>query len=95
MRWSSSWWLERWPRAASAHGFGAPIQASRTTSSTRQQATALASSGVEAEMLAKAALLSGPELGLAVLEPAGGVLVLDDGEVVRAGKLREVAAEAA
>ena len=34
-------------------------------------------------------------LGLAVLEPAGGVLVLDDGEVVRAGKLREVAAEAA
>lgn len=59
------------------------------------QATALASSGVEAEMLAKTALLSGPELGLAVLEPAGGVLVLDDGEVVRAGKLREVAAEAA
>ena len=45
------------------------------------QATALASSGVEAEMLAKMALLSGPELGLAVLEHAGGVLVLDDGEV--------------
>jgi FAD:protein FMN transferase len=59
------------------------------------QATALASRGVEAEMLAKTALLSGPELGLAVLEPAGGVLVLDDGEVVRAGRLREPAAEAA
>lgn len=59
------------------------------------QATALASSGVEAEMLAKTALLSGPERGLAVLEPAGGLLVLDDGEVVHAGQLRAAAAEAA
>lgn len=59
------------------------------------QATALGATGVQAEMLAKTALLSGPELGLAVLEAAGGLLVLDDGEVVLAGKLRLSAAEAA
>jgi thiamine biosynthesis lipoprotein len=59
------------------------------------QATALAGSGVEAEMLAKVALLSGPELGLGVLEHGGGVLVLDDGKVLRAGWLRQVAEAAA
>jgi thiamine biosynthesis lipoprotein len=46
------------------------------------QATALAESGLEAETLAKAALLSGPQAGFAILEAAGGVLVLDDGEVL-------------
>jgi thiamine biosynthesis lipoprotein len=59
------------------------------------QATALAASGVEAETLAKTALLSGPGRGLALLEPSGGALVLDDGEVVLAGPLRELAREAA
>jgi thiamine biosynthesis lipoprotein len=42
------------------------------------QATALAPSGVEAEALAKAALLSGPERGASWLRH-GGVLVYDDG----------------
>ena len=59
------------------------------------QATAVASTGVEAEMLAKTALLLGPERGLRVLEPAGGALVLDDGRVMVAGPLRARAVEAA
>jgi thiamine biosynthesis lipoprotein len=59
------------------------------------QATALAASGVEAETLAKIALLSGPGRGLEVLEPSGGALVLDDGEVALAGPLRELARDAA
>jgi thiamine biosynthesis lipoprotein len=45
------------------------------------QATALADSGVEAEALAKAALLAGPEGGRRILERRGGALVLDDGTV--------------
>ena len=45
------------------------------------QATALAPNALEAETLAKMALLSGPERGLDILAPAGGVLVLDDGDV--------------
>jgi thiamine biosynthesis lipoprotein len=49
------------------------------------QATAVAESTLEAELLAKLALLSGPEAGAALLAPGGGVLVLDDGEVVVAG----------
>jgi FAD:protein FMN transferase len=53
------------------------------------QATAIASSALEAEVLAKMALLSGPEAGAAILEPIGGVLVLDDGDVILAGALRE------
>jgi FAD:protein FMN transferase len=53
------------------------------------QATALASSALEAEVLAKMALLSGPEVGAAILEPTGGVLVLDDGAAIVAGLLRE------
>lgn len=52
------------------------------------QATALAANGLEAETLAKTALLSGPEAGLALLEPAGGVLILDDGEVLVTSALR-------
>jgi thiamine biosynthesis lipoprotein len=59
------------------------------------QATALASTGVEAETLAKTALLSGPECGLRVLEPMGGALILDSGELLLAGPLRDHAREAA
>jgi len=59
------------------------------------QATAVASSGLEAEVLAKMALLSGPDAGVALLERGGGVLVLDGGEVIVAGALRELAAVAA
>ena len=59
------------------------------------QATAVASTGVEAETLAKTALLLGPERGLRVLEPAGGALILDDGHVMIAGPLRARAVEAA
>lgn len=56
------------------------------------QATALADSALEAETLAKAALLRGPEGGRAVLARHGGAMVLDDGELVvvdPAGALRE------
>jgi thiamine biosynthesis lipoprotein len=59
------------------------------------QATAVASTGVEAETLAKTALLLGPERGMRVLEPGGGSLVLDDGQVMIAGPLRARALEAA
>ena len=59
------------------------------------QATALAANGVDAETLAKSAVLSGPKRGLELLERAGGALVLDDGEIVLAGPLREHAREAA
>jgi FAD:protein FMN transferase len=58
------------------------------------QATAIAPTGLEAETLAKVALLSGPEAGLAVLAPGGGVLVLDSGEVMVAGLLRQQATPA-
>jgi thiamine biosynthesis lipoprotein len=46
------------------------------------QATALAPTSLEAEVRAKAALLSGQAGALDHL-PHGGLLVLDDGEVVR------------
>jgi FAD:protein FMN transferase len=59
------------------------------------QATAVASSGVEAETLAKTALLLGPERGLRVLRPEGGAIVLDDGRVMLTGPLRARAVEAA
>jgi thiamine biosynthesis lipoprotein len=59
------------------------------------QATAVAASGVEAETLAKTALLLGPDRGLRVLEPEGGALVLDDGHVLVAGPLRARAVAAA
>jgi FAD:protein FMN transferase len=42
------------------------------------QATALAPTALDAEVRAKAALLSGPE-GAAAWMPHGGVIVLDDG----------------
>jgi thiamine biosynthesis lipoprotein len=45
------------------------------------QASALAESTVEAETLAKMAFLGGPAGARRVLEPQGGVLVLDDGSV--------------
>ena len=51
------------------------------------QATAVGRCGVEAETLAKTALLSGRETGLAILTPLGGALVLDDGEVIPAGPI--------
>ena len=49
------------------------------------QATAVAPTAVQAEALAKAALLTGPDAGLRLLERGGGVLVLDDGTVRLAG----------
>jgi FAD:protein FMN transferase len=45
------------------------------------QATALAPTALEAEIRAKAAVLSGPEAGERWLAEHGGVLVLDDGSV--------------
>jgi thiamine biosynthesis lipoprotein len=59
------------------------------------QATALADTALEAEVLAKTALLSGPSRGAEMLEAKGGVLVLDAGEVVVAGPLRSFDAERA
>jgi thiamine biosynthesis lipoprotein len=50
-------------------------------------ATALGDTAVEAETLAKAALLSGPEGGRAVLAERGGLLVHDDGKVETVGPL--------
>jgi len=49
--------------------------------------TALGPTAVEAETLAKAALLSGPERGRELLAAAGGLLVHDSGRVERAGAL--------
>jgi thiamine biosynthesis lipoprotein len=52
-------------------------------------ATALAPTALEAEALAKAALLSGPAAGRSLLEARhGGVLVLDDGSVESVGLMR-------
>jgi thiamine biosynthesis lipoprotein len=53
------------------------------------QATALGATALEAETLAKAALLSGPERGRQILDAIGGLLVLDDGEVVTLGLLAD------
>jgi thiamine biosynthesis lipoprotein len=50
------------------------------------QATALAPTALEAEALAKAAFLSGPERGVELLGTHGGALVRDDGEVVVADR---------
>jgi FAD:protein FMN transferase len=49
--------------------------------------TALAPTALEAETLAKAALLSGPGAGARLLAEHGGVLVHDDGDVELAGAL--------
>jgi thiamine biosynthesis lipoprotein len=58
------------------------------------QATALAPTALEAETLAKTALLRGPQDGRALLVQHGGALVLDDGEVVLAGRLPAAGAAA-
>ena len=63
-------------------------------------ATALAPTALEAEALAKAALLSGPERARRVLAARGGVLVHDDGRVERVGlrpavRIRPTVAEVA
>ena len=50
-------------------------------------ATALGDTAVEAETLAKAALLSGPEGGRSVLANRGGMLVHDDGRIEGVGPL--------
>ena len=50
-------------------------------------ATALAPTALEAEALSKAALLSGPDEGAAVLRPFGGLLVHEDGEVEPVGPI--------
>jgi FAD:protein FMN transferase len=50
-------------------------------------ATALGDTAVEAETLAKTALLSGPDGGRAVLAELGGLLVHDDGRVEAVGPL--------
>jgi thiamine biosynthesis lipoprotein len=50
------------------------------------QATALAPTALEAETLAKTALLSGPRAARRLLAPRGGVLVHDDGSVEPIGR---------
>jgi thiamine biosynthesis lipoprotein len=50
-------------------------------------ATALGETALEAETLAKAALLSGPDGGRAILAERGGLLVHDSGRVETAGPL--------
>jgi thiamine biosynthesis lipoprotein len=59
------------------------------------QVTAIAETALEAETLAKMALMSGPAAGAAVLAPNGGLLVLDNGSVVHAGQLGAVTLAAA
>jgi thiamine biosynthesis lipoprotein len=51
------------------------------------QATALAPTALEAETLAKMALLSGPLAGRAALERYGGALILDSGKLILVGEL--------
>jgi thiamine biosynthesis lipoprotein len=51
------------------------------------QATALGVTALEAETLAKMAFLSGPEAAAKILEPGGGLVVLDDGTVQLFGSL--------
>ena len=59
------------------------------------QATALGRSASEAETLAKAALLSGPGKGRSLLEPRGGILILDSGEILVVGDSLNVQPRAA
>lgn len=59
------------------------------------QATAFAPTALEAETLAKTAVLRGPGAGHAVLARHGGALVLDDGELVFAGDLEPAPIEPA
>ena len=51
------------------------------------QASALAPTALEAETLAKTALLRGPHVGLETLARHGGALILDDGQLLLAGGL--------
>ena len=51
------------------------------------QASALAPTALEAEMLAKTALLRGPDAGAELLTRHGGALILDDGRLLLAGGL--------
>ena len=55
------------------------------------QATALAPTAVGAEVLAKQALLSGPEGGRAALERFGGILIGEDGGIEIVGAATDVA----
>ena len=57
--------------------------------------TALAPTALEAETLAKAALLSGPRAGARLVAEHGGVLVHDDGDVQLAGPLARTTGQAA
>jgi thiamine biosynthesis lipoprotein len=57
--------------------------------------TALAPTALEAETLSKAALLSGPRTGGALLAQHGGVLVHDDGAVELAGPVARARGRAA
>jgi thiamine biosynthesis lipoprotein len=57
--------------------------------------TALAPTALEAETLAKAALLSGPRTGGELLVEHGGVLVHDDGDVELVGPLAPAGRSAA
>jgi thiamine biosynthesis lipoprotein len=59
------------------------------------QATALAPTALEAETLAKTALLRGPSAGRDVLARHGGALVLDDGRLILAGGLAGAPSRAA
>jgi thiamine biosynthesis lipoprotein len=52
------------------------------------QATAIASTALEAETLSKAALLSGAEAAREMLAPFGGALIHDNGELELVGALR-------
>lgn len=54
------------------------------------QVTAIAERGVDAERLAKHALLAGAEQGRAVLAKLGGVLIHDDGTVEAVGSLAPI-----
>jgi thiamine biosynthesis lipoprotein len=51
------------------------------------QASALAPTALEAETLAKTALLRGPDAGAELLSRHGGALILDDGRLLLAGGL--------
>ncbi len=55
------------------------------------QATAFAPTAVQAETLAKTALLLGPDDGHALLARHGGALILDDGRLMLAGDLDSAA----
>jgi FAD:protein FMN transferase len=59
------------------------------------QASALAPTALEAETLAKTALLRGPRAGRDVLARHGGALILDDGRLLLAGGLAAPATQAA